>query len=88
MWSVNDGLSGFFINKKKIEKKYTYVLIKNLETCRKPPRPVSGGFQQDNPSLTDHTVGINVFEFMISFVIEVVCQIVNLAKEKLPEACP
>ena len=35
-----------------------------METCQKPPRPVSGGFQRfpDNPSWTDHTV------FYISFL--------------------
>jgi hypothetical protein len=46
----------FSINKKNFEKKI--ILIKNSETCRKPPWPVFGGFQRfpDNPSLTDHTV--------------------------------
>ena len=70
MWSVNDGLSGnlqkpaaevsgrfldLSINRKCFEKKF--ILIKNSETCRKPLRPVSVGFQRfrDNPSFTDHT---------------------------------
>ena len=44
-----------FINKKVWKK---IILVKNLEICRKPPRPVSGGFHRfpENPSLTDHTV--------------------------------
>ena len=67
MWSINDGLSGNlrgwflvgfrrFLLIKKSEKKV--ILIKNLETCRKSPWPVSWGFHwfPDNPSLTDHTV--------------------------------
>ena len=48
---VSGRLLDFSINKFFFE-------IKNSETCRKPSRPVSGGFQRflDNPSLTDHTV--------------------------------
>ena len=40
----------FSINKKMFEKKI--ILIRNSGTCRKHPRPVSGGFQRfpDNPS--------------------------------------
>ena len=62
LWKLASEVSGrfpnFSINKKWIEKKIT--LIKNSETCRKPPQQVSGGFQRfsDNPSLTDLTVGI------------------------------
>ena len=42
--------------------KFLFILITNLETCRKPPRPVFGGFRRfpDNPSLTDYTVYVNL----------------------------
>jgi hypothetical protein len=40
---VSGRFRNFSIDKKKFEKKI--ILIKNSETCRKPPRPVSGGFR-------------------------------------------
>ena len=53
-----------FIRKKNLKKKI--ILIKDSEICRKPPRPVPGGFQRfpDNPSLTDHTVVFPIFPIL------------------------